>query len=134
MLGLRLSGCKLHNYFLAGSIGAFNRLYQEYYLTVYCGLDLEPEESAATLVLKSHWNYASWCASTEGHFKHAQLVWDCIPPTLHWLGSAVDWTAENLAKNTLAGTTEEEATSSTGEDKDSKLFQVFKHLTGMIKD
>ena len=76
LLGLRLNGNKLHNLFLGGSIGTFNRLYQEYYLTVYTGLDLEVEEYAATLILTSHWSYASWTSCTAGHFKHAQLIWD----------------------------------------------------------
>jgi hypothetical protein len=135
LLGLRLNAVKLHDRFLGGGLGTFNRLYQEYYLTVYSGLDLEVEEYSATLVLNSHFSYSSWNARTSTHFKHAQLLWDCRPPAPHWLGSAVDWTTANLLKNEGNVDFEDEATASTVEDsKDSKMFKIFKLLSNLIKD
>jgi hypothetical protein len=139
LLGLRLNATKLHDRFLVGGLGTFNRLYQEYDLTVYSGLDLEIEEYAATLILTSHFSYASWNTRTANYFKHAQLLWDCRPPTPHWLGSAVDWTTANALKNSAEGNLDLEGKgtswASTGvNSKDSKLFKVFKLLSNLIKD
>ncbi len=143
LLGLRLSGCNLHSHFLQGRLGIFNRFYQEYYLTVYCSPDLDTEELSSTVVLKSHWGYSTWSSATEGYFKHAQLLWNCVPPSPTWLGAAVDWTSKNSVENALAGATEEDSTAGSGatsssrtatEDKETKLFKVFEPLTGLIKD
>ena len=133
MVGLRLEANKLHDLFLNSTLGLFNRLYTEYFLTVYQGLDLNNFEASATLALKCHWNHAGWSARTCHHYKHAQLLWDGIPPTPAWMSAAVDW-QNKTAESTNAETEDENAaSSSTGSTGSGKLAALLK-LIELFKD
>ena len=127
VIGLRLEANKLHDFFLDSKIGLFNRLYTEYYLTLYTGLELNTEEAAATLALRSHWSYASWTVRTASHFKHAQLLWDGVPPAPHWMPAAVDWQNRDLSTET-----EGTSSSSTGSDS-NKLADLLRLVSEIMK-
>ena len=133
VVGLRLEANKLHDWFLNSKLGLFNRLYHEYYLTVYTGLDLNTFEADATLALKSHWNYAGWTARTCNYYKHAQLIWDGLPPTPTWMSAAVDWQNKTAETTTAETETENTASSSTGSGS-GKLAALLKLMTEIIKD
>ena len=132
LVGLRLEANRLHDWFLNSQLGLFNRLYTECFLTVYQSLDLNTFEATATLALKSHWSYASWTVRTCHFYKHAQLLWDGVPPTPTWMPAATEW--QNRTDSTAADPEQTGTGSVSSSSGSGKLANLLKLMSELIKD
>ena len=137
LLGFRLGLAALHDLFLQGRLGKFNRLYNRYFLATYCPLHFTADEFTQTLVLRSHWTYLSFTARTASYYRFAQLYWNGSTPSPGWLQTALDTDSsieENRGTRTAAetGTGASSSTSTPATTENSEIKEALKTLLKLL--